>query len=274
MKKLRDCRVALANFFAQGVLLLNQKLGPILWQFPPNFAFDAERFETFFNLLPRDTESAAKLAREHGKKLEGRAWTKADQNHPIRHAVEIRHRSFLSPEFMKLLRRHDIGLVLADTAGLFPYTEDVTAKDFVYIRLHGAEKIYWSGYTDEQLKWWADRIRHWSCGRAPSDAREVCPSRRCRNRDVYVYFDNDAKVDAPFDAMRLAAILGATPATAASDAPHGAPAPHLSVRESWPALPGNRAAIEKWKDSPRRPPTPPRPQRAHRDRHKRTKQRS
>src|SRR5206468_741577 len=91
MKKLRGVRVPLANFFAQGVLLLKEKLGPILWQFPPHLAFDLERFETFFELLPRDTQTAATLAREHWSKLKGRAWTKTDRNRPLRHCVEIRH---------------------------------------------------------------------------------------------------------------------------------------------------------------------------------------
>ncbi|MBA3273480.1 MAG: DUF72 domain-containing protein, partial [Chthoniobacterales bacterium] len=137
MKKLKDVRTPLANFFASGVLGLKEKLGPILWQFPPGFAFNEERFAEFFALLPRDTEGAAQLSREHDQRLKGRALTKTDKRRKLRYAVEIRHESFLDDRFIKLLRKHRIALVFADTAGKWPYAEDVTAGDFVYCRLHG-----------------------------------------------------------------------------------------------------------------------------------------
>jgi len=210
MKKLRDVETPLANFVASGVLALNEKLGPILWQFPPNMPFDLDRFEAFFELLPRDTEAGAKFAKGHDAKLKHRALTRTDRRRPIRHAVEIRRAEFVVPEFMALLRKHQIALVFADTAGRWPYTEDLTA-DFVYARLHGAEELYVSGYTDAALDWWADRVRAWRKGSEPPDARRLLkaqPPRR-RGRDVYVYFDNDAKVKAPFDAMSLAAKLNA-----------------------------------------------------------------
>lgn len=209
MKKLRDVETPLANFFASGVLALKEKLGPILWQFPPNFGFDPDRFERFFELLPRDSESAAKFARRHDEKLKGRALTQTDRKRRIRHAVEVRHASFLTPVFFALLRKHRIAFCFADSAGQWPYCEDVTA-DFVYVRLHGAEELYASGYTESALEWWARRIRAWSGGGEPADARRVHqrPARTCGGRDVYVYFDNDMKVKAPFDAMALAARLG------------------------------------------------------------------
>ena len=97
-------------------------------------------------------------------------------------------------------------MCFADTAGRWPYTEDVTA-DFAYLRLHGAEELYASGYTEPMLDWWASRVRTWRAGREPPDARHVLDSpapRAPRGRDIYVYFDNDAKVKAPFDAMALA----------------------------------------------------------------------
>ncbi len=65
MKKLRDVKTPLANFFASGVLALRKKLGPILWQLLPNLSWNKERLEEFFELLPRDTRSAAKLAKKH-----------------------------------------------------------------------------------------------------------------------------------------------------------------------------------------------------------------
>jgi uncharacterized protein YecE (DUF72 family) len=209
MKKLRDVEEPLANFFASGVLRLGEKLGPILWQFPQQFGFREERFKDFLELLPRTTEAAAELAKRHGPRLEGRAWTRADASLPLRHAFEMRHPAFFGPEFVRLLRRHNAALVFADTAQRWPYAEDLTA-DFAYVRLHGAEQLYASGYTDAQLDWWAERIRAWRAGSEPADAVRASaePPPAAAERDVYVYFDNDAKVQAPFDALRLAERLG------------------------------------------------------------------
>ena len=207
MKKLRDVETALANFFASGVLALREKLGPILWQFPPNFGWNEERFRNFFQLLPRETQAAARLATGHDEKLQHGTWTKNDIARPLHYAVEIRHPSFLVPEFFSLLREYDVAFVFADTARKWPYAEDLTAG-LVYCRLHGAEQLYVSGYTDSALDWWADRIRHWRRGVQPAGAQLIAaPARRKAIRDVYVYFDNDAKVHAPFDARRLAARL-------------------------------------------------------------------
>jgi uncharacterized protein YecE (DUF72 family) len=213
MKKLRGCETALANFFASGLLCLGNKLGPILWQLPPNLGFHADRLAEFFNLLPRDTEQAAELARRHDEKVEGRSFSEVLYQGPIRHAVEVRHESFRTPAFIELLRAHRIGLVIADTAGRWPFLEDVTA-DFVYIRLHGDQELYVSGYTDEALNLWAERIRSYSRGETPKGAKEklLAPEMRAdsaKSRDVYVYFDNDAKVHAPFDAISLARKLAA-----------------------------------------------------------------
>ena len=208
MKKLRDVETPLANFFASGVLCLREKLGPILWQFPPNFGWNPERFTEFFELLPRDTRAAARLAKQHGDKVKGRAWTKTDATRPIRHCIEIRHSTFMVPEFFALLRRYNIAFVVADTAGKWPYAEDITA-DFVYCRLHGAEQLYVSGYSDAELDWWANRIKHWQKGKQPADAKLFSGRKNASGkRDVYIYFDNDAKVHAPFNARTLAEKLG------------------------------------------------------------------
>lgn len=199
---------AVANFFASGLFALNHKLGPILWQFPPSFKFDPERFEAFLKMLPRDTDAALTLARGHESRMKN-VLLQIDENRPLRHAVEIRHESFVDPSFAELLRRHEIALVIADTAGKWPYKEDVTA-DFIYMRLHGAEELYASGYTDEALDRWASRIRQWSLGRQPDDAHLIDahgkPIRK--HRDVFCYFDNDIKVKAPFDARKLLGKLG------------------------------------------------------------------
>lgn len=209
MKKLHDVRTPLANFFASGVLALAEKLGPILWQLPPNLGFDPDRLRKFFMLLPRNTEAAAQLAKKHDQKLKAPAWTKIDTSRPLRYALEVRHSSYLTPEFFELLSAHDISFVFADTAGKWPYLEEVTS-DFIYIRLHGAEKLYVSGYSDAALDWWANRIEHWREGRQPRDAKLLSANVRGdgKKRDAFVYFDNDAKVHAPYDAIRLAERLG------------------------------------------------------------------
>jgi uncharacterized protein YecE (DUF72 family) len=201
--RLKEPLRPLANFFASGVFNLREKFGPILWQFPPFMRYDATRFEQFFALLPRDTAQALKLARKRDSRMRGRACLRIDAARPLRHAVEIRHESFATPEFIAHLRRHGIALVVADTAGKWPLLEDVTA-DFMYLRLHGDKELYASGYTEVALDRWADRIRAWERGREPRDPlRAGTAAGKARTRDVYCYFDNDIKVRAPFDADRL-----------------------------------------------------------------------
>jgi uncharacterized protein YecE (DUF72 family) len=209
MKRLKDIERPLANFLASGLFNLREKTGPFLWQFPPQFRFDAGRLEEFFTLLPRDAESALALARRRDARVKGRCRLAIDRNRPLRHAIEIRHESFLDPAFVALLRKHGIALVVADTAGKWPFAEDVTA-DFVYVRLHGDKVLYASGYSDRALDLWAERIRAWSAGGERDGARKIstaAPATRT-SRDVYCYFDNDAKVKAPFDALRLIRKLG------------------------------------------------------------------
>jgi len=189
-KKLRECGPPLANFFASGVLALDDKLGPILWQLPPQLGFDAGRLEEFFAILPRSTGAAAELARCHDARLRHGADCQARHDRPLRYAVEVRHDSFRAPEFLAMLRRAGVAVCVADTAGRWPLLEEVTA-DFVYVRLHGAKRLYESGYGPAALDEWAARIRRWR-----------------RGREVFVYFDNDVKVRAPFDAINLAARLG------------------------------------------------------------------
>jgi uncharacterized protein YecE (DUF72 family) len=211
MLKLRNIDAALANFFASGIANLGEKLGPFLWQLPPVLAFDRERLRAFFDLLPRDTDQAGALARRHNDKVKGRMRLDYGANRPLRHALEVRHPSFETPQFIELLREHRIALVVADTAGKWPYGEDVTA-DFVYARLHGDTELYVSGYTSRALARWAGRVRAWSSGGQADDARLIAPGTPFARvpRDVYVYFDNDAKVKAPRDALRLARLVDAT----------------------------------------------------------------
>jgi uncharacterized protein YecE (DUF72 family) len=198
MKKLRDIEAPLANYFASGVFNLRAKLGPILWQFPPNFRYERERMARFFELLPHDTHAALRLARRRDARMKGRARLAVDARRPLRHAVEIRHESFLDGSFLDLLREHNIALVVAETAKRWPMTDDITA-DFVYMRLHGDKELYKSGYSDRALERWAKRIRAWHRGSS-------------KGRDVYCYFDNtDVKLRAPFDAQTLMRKLGLQP---------------------------------------------------------------
>jgi len=202
MKRLNDPLIPLANFFASGILGLKEKLGPILWQFPPNMTFDPDKFEAFLKLLPHDFKAAARLGKSN--ELDpARVMLEVNHNRRIRHAVEVRNHSFLNPWFIELLRKYDVAVVFADTAGKWPYFEDVTS-DFIYIRLHGDSKIYVSGYDDETLNFWAHRIKAWCKGKQPGDKLTLTDEKvPVIRRDVFVYFDNDAKVRAPVDAKAL-----------------------------------------------------------------------
>lgn len=189
MKKLADVEVPLANFYASGVLALGPTTGPFLWQLPPNLGYDEQRLAAFFDLLPRTTRAAAVLAEGHDAKVpDDRALTTAADDLPLRHALEVRHASFQerSAELVTLLREHDVGLVVADTAGRWPRLEEVTS-DHVYVRLHGDRELYTSGYSSSALDTWAGKARGWADD----------------GHDVFVYFDNDAKGFAPHDAMAL-----------------------------------------------------------------------
>jgi uncharacterized protein YecE (DUF72 family) len=205
VRRLKDTRPLLANFFASGMLHLRKKLGPLLWQLPPSLPYDGDRLEAFFRELPRTFAQAARLS------------SAADRVEPdlpdplprrrLRHALEVRHHSFEVPEFVELARKHDVAIVFADTAGKWPYIEDLTS-DFVYARLHGEVELYKSGYDDASLRWWARRIKTWQKGGQVKDAETLSPkAARHPKRDVYVYFDNDVKVRAPFDAARLYRML-------------------------------------------------------------------
>jgi uncharacterized protein YecE (DUF72 family) len=207
VRKLDDVGFALANLFASGLAMLRDKLGPILWQLPPGLPFDADLVEAFVAQLPHDTDQAAALAARHTDKMAGRAALDYGPRRPVRHAIEVRNHSFATPSFVSILRAHSIALVVGDTAGKWPYAEDVTA-DFVYLRLHGEEETYPDGYTDEALARWAARIGCWMQGREPVDARRIAAADAPNTpRDVYCYFDNDQKALAPRDAQRLIARL-------------------------------------------------------------------
>jgi len=228
IRRLRDVATPVANFLASGLFNLKEKLGPILWQFAPNFKFDPERFETFLKLLPHDTQEAAAVARKHDDWMAERVQLKVDAKRPMRHAVEIRNESFLTSSFVDMLRKYDVALVIAETARKWPMTQDITA-DFVYMRLHGDKELYKSGYSDKSLDRWAKRISAWQKGSEPADAEKISPKKPPTRspRDVFCFFDNtDVKLRAPFDAQTLMDKLGIpkreVPTRVAKPSPGGA----------------------------------------------------
>ncbi len=192
LKKLRDVETPLANFFASGVLNLGPALGPILWQLPATSTYDEQVLRDFLALLPRTTTEAARLALRHDDKISGdRVWSGEIEERPLRYALEPRHASFGSDAVSALLEEQDVALVVADSAGKWPRFDQAVGP-IVYVRLHGDTELYTSGYSDEALDSWAERLVGWTAS----------------GRDGYVYFDNDAKGFAPHDARKLIARLG------------------------------------------------------------------
>ena len=209
--RLRGARAALANFLASGPLALGAKLGPILWQLPPSMAFDEALLDDFLSQLPHDTTAALQLAREReAARMQDKEWLEpVVPPMRLRHALEVRHASFCQGTTVDLLRRYRVALVVADAAADWPEVGDVTA-DFVYLRLHGAQQLYASGYSGAQLHPWAERIRVWAAGGTPADMRQLsdspAPAQAARN--VFCFFDNTDASHAPSDALSLAQLLG------------------------------------------------------------------
>jgi uncharacterized protein YecE (DUF72 family) len=192
MLKLRNFAQPLANFFASGILELGRQIGPLLWQLPPFLPYDRDRVRAFFEAVPRDVAGAERWARRHDQRTTGRARLRAPDGRqaPLRHAVEPRHPSWFQEAAFEELRALDVALVAADTAGRHPGALVRTAG-FAYVRLHGATQLYASRYEDHEIAAWATRVR----------------ALRADGTDVYVYFDNDARAHAPWDALRLQAAL-------------------------------------------------------------------
>jgi len=134
---LAEAGASIERFFASGVMELRDKLGPINWQFMPTKKFDPEDFAGFLKLLP--------------KTVEGRT---------LRHAVEVRHESFQTPDFTALAREHGVAIVIAADSE-YPHISDLTAP-FVYARIMGTTEAEPSGYADADLDKWADQARQWA----------------------------------------------------------------------------------------------------------------
>ena len=205
LKKLNDVEVPLANFFASGILNLGEKLGPFVWQLPPNLGFNADKVEAFLKLLPQDTAALEALAEKHDDRVKAPL-----TSHPgattIRHAMEVRHRSFADPAFLALLRRYNVALVTADTAE-WP-TMDLTA-DFAYLRLQGAPGS--DRYSDADLDLWAARLKALSEGADLPEGRFIDPASAPddgKPREVFAYFVSTDKIHAPKNAMAIMRRLG------------------------------------------------------------------
>jgi len=176
---LAEAGPSVERFFASGVLELKQKLGPVLWQLPPTKPFNADDFTAFLELLPHT--------------LEGRA---------IRHAVEVRHASFMTADFIALLRKHAVAPVLVDSEK-HPMIADVTC-DFVYARLQRTSDKVKTGYAPSALDDWAKRAETFAKGGTPDGVEMLASAPRGKGkRDVFIYMISGAKVRAPAAAMAL-----------------------------------------------------------------------
>ncbi|WP_297112089.1 DUF72 domain-containing protein [uncultured Devosia sp.] len=188
IRRLKNCAEPLANFFASGPLALGDRLGPFIWQLPPNLAFDADSFAAFLALLPPDIESYLALARQ-ADPARVEPFLDASGVGSIRHAIEPRHPSFEGPEVNQLLASHNIARVISDTVD--NPVRALTAN-FAYCRLQGPARADAQGYTQADIADWAETIARW----------------RDQGRDVYAYFVHEDKLHAPANAIALRQALG------------------------------------------------------------------
>jgi uncharacterized protein YecE (DUF72 family) len=176
---LAEAGESIERFFGSGVTELKGKLGPVLWQFPPTKSFDPDDFEAFLALLPR--------------RLDGLA---------IRHAVEVRHASFETPEFVALMRKSATAIALIESEKHRLFADGT--GDFLYLRLQRTAEAVETGYPAAALATWAERARAWAGGGAPADLPTIAPPPPSRSgRDVFIYMISGAKVRAPAAAMAL-----------------------------------------------------------------------
>lgn len=193
IKRLKNCEEALASFFASGPLALGDRLGPFIWQLPPNLSFEAASFSAFLALLPRDIDAYLALAQK-ADGAKAASYLEPNGNKTFRHAMEMRHESFNRPEVEALLRQHNVARVIADTAENPGF--ELTA-DFAYCRLQGPARLDASGYEDADIAGLAKTLSAW----------------RDAGIDTYAYFVHEDKLHAPANAMALAEKLGIKPAT-------------------------------------------------------------
>lgn len=181
-RDLAEGRPLIEKFLNSGFTELKAKLGPILWQFRPTKKFEAEDFSAFLELLPKSLDGVA-----------------------LRHALEVRNESFVTPEFVKLARKHGAAIVLADS-DKYPMIADATA-DFVYMRLQRTQEKVPTGYPPKALADWKARAEAFASGGSPADLSMLDKAPAKKKREVFVYFISGAKVRAPAAATALIELL-------------------------------------------------------------------
>ncbi len=190
IRRLKEVEEPLSNFLASGLFCLKEKLGPILWQFPPSMTLKDNRFEKFANLLPRTTKAAGSLAQGRTKKrMKGRESLDIKGVGPLRHAFEFRHPSFFNADFFQMLKSHGIAVVFAH-GGDEKLLHDEPTADFIYARMHGEGKDFKKGYPKKVLSSWAEQVKKWS-----------------KTLDSYIYFNTEEKLHSPTDAMNFAKLM-------------------------------------------------------------------
>jgi uncharacterized protein YecE (DUF72 family) len=191
IKRLKNCEQELANFLASGPLALGTKLGPFIWQLPPNLGYDRDVLAGFLALLPQTTADYVALASKADERLKSPPYLDAKHVGPIRHAIEMRHASFDLPEVNQLLAEHNVARVIADTPD--NRSRELTA-DFAYCRLQGPARGDGGGYQPADIADWAQTIEAWSAD----------------GKDVFAYFVHEDKLHAPANAVALRQALGIT----------------------------------------------------------------
>ncbi|SEQ29344.1 Uncharacterized conserved protein YecE, DUF72 family [Devosia sp. YR412] len=191
IKRLKNCEIELANFFASGPLALGAKLGPFVWQLPPNVSYDRDVLANFLNLLPKTTADYVKLSSKADERLKSEPFLDTAGVGPIRHAIELRNASFDVPEVNALLAEHNMARVIADTAE--NPSRELTA-DFAYCRLQGPARGDAQGYQADDIADWAKTVKAWA------DA----------GKDVFAYFVHEDKLHAPANAIALRQAAGIT----------------------------------------------------------------
>ena len=179
---LAEAKESVEWFVGAGITALGKKLGPILWQFAPTKKFDVSDFGAFLALLPPSQDGIA-----------------------LRHAIEVRHETFCTAEFVDLARKHGVAIVFADSAK-YPAIADPTAN-FIYARLQQSEAEVKTGYTPKALKQWRDDMRTWETGGVPTRFEALSKSATSEKRDVFAYIISGAKERAPAAAMELLKLL-------------------------------------------------------------------
>jgi uncharacterized protein YecE (DUF72 family) len=180
---LAEAGESIDRFVNSGIAELGEKLGPIVWQLAPTKSFDANDIDGFLKLLP---ESVGGIA--------------------LQHVMDVRHESFMTPEYLALARRYRVATVFTDSSD-YPSFADITG-DVIYLRLMRSEPRFASGYAPKALDQWASRAKQWAQGKLPDDLPYVeKPAKAGQKRKVYVFFINGHKALAPAAAQTLLAKL-------------------------------------------------------------------